>query len=600
MIEANPRASRTVPFVSKAIGIPLAKLACRIMLGERIADLDLPEEPMAADHVSVKEAVLPFDRFDGADAILGPEMRSTGEVMGVARDFPTAFAKAQAAAGVAAAQRRHGLHHRHRPRQAGRGRGRADAARPRLQHRRDARARSPRSSGWASRPALLKKVGEGSPNVVDWIESGEVDLVVNTPTGSGARTDGWEIRRAAVARGVPCLTTLSGGAGGGAGDRLRRATGQAEVLSLQEIHRPSRAAAGDGVRLPRPGSASASRRRSGGACVHVVERREHGAYVVLAAADPDGPVPLPGQFYMLAAAERWGGGDDERPLLPRAFSVLRRRRLAAGARVHARGRRARDAAAVRAAARATGCGCSGRSGLGFTRARRRAPRLLCGGGVGTAPLAILQDVLLADGVPAPALLGFRDAAHAAGRRAADATRVVATDDGSVGHHGLVTELLADELDAGRARRVYACGPPPMLEAVRALCEARGVPAQLALESGMACGFGACFGCVVPVRGGGYVRAVRRRPGARGGAAGHLPDGGPGARMSAPIELLRARARAPDRQRLGHVRRDRRAARLRRRDSRRGVPVRRVRLEDDHARAARRQPAAAALRDGRRA
>ncbi|HEV7752424.1 MAG TPA: carbamoyl-phosphate synthase large subunit, partial [Baekduia sp.] len=101
VIEANPRASRTVPFVSKAIGVPLAKMACRIMLGERIADLGLPAEDAPLDHVSVKEAVLPFDRFEGSDAVLGPEMRSTGEVMGVARDFPTAFAKAQAAAGAA-------------------------------------------------------------------------------------------------------------------------------------------------------------------------------------------------------------------------------------------------------------------------------------------------------------------------------------------------------------------------------------------------------------------------------------------------------------------------------------------------------------------
>ena len=103
VIEANPRASRTVPFVSKAIGLPLAKLACRIMLGERIAALALPLERQGlgfGEHVSVKEAVLPFDRFEGSDAVLGPEMRSTGEVMGIARDFPTAFAKAQAAAGV--------------------------------------------------------------------------------------------------------------------------------------------------------------------------------------------------------------------------------------------------------------------------------------------------------------------------------------------------------------------------------------------------------------------------------------------------------------------------------------------------------------------
>ena len=99
VIEANPRASRTVPFVSKAIGMPLAKLACRIVLGERIADLDLPADTTNG-HVCVKEVVLPFDRFAGADTLLGPEMRSTGEVMGIAHDFPTAFAKAQAAAGA--------------------------------------------------------------------------------------------------------------------------------------------------------------------------------------------------------------------------------------------------------------------------------------------------------------------------------------------------------------------------------------------------------------------------------------------------------------------------------------------------------------------
>ena len=99
VIEANPRASRTVPFVSKAIGLPLAKLACRIMLGESIASLELPEHT-GCGHVCVKEAVLPFSRFAGADSLLGPEMRSTGEVMGIADDFPTAFAKAQAAAGA--------------------------------------------------------------------------------------------------------------------------------------------------------------------------------------------------------------------------------------------------------------------------------------------------------------------------------------------------------------------------------------------------------------------------------------------------------------------------------------------------------------------
>jgi NAD(P)H-flavin reductase len=124
--------------------------------------------------------------------------------------------------------------------------------------------------------------------------------------------------------------------------------------------------------------------------------------------------------------------------------------------------------------------------------------------VGTAPLAIWQDELLAAGEPAPALLGFRDGAHAEGAALLHNPRV-ATDDGSAGHHGLVTELLAGELDADPHVTVYACGPPAMLEAVRAMCAERGVPAQLALEAGMACGFGACFGCVVPTRDGGYVR-----------------------------------------------------------------------------------------------
>jgi carbamoyl-phosphate synthase large subunit len=234
VIEANPRASRTVPFVSKAVGIPLAKMACRVMLGERLADLDLPAEAMAADHVSVKEAVLPFDRFEGSDAILGPEMRSTGEVMGIARDFPTAFAKAQAAAGAALP--------------AG---GTAfitltDSDKPaaigiaQILHDVGFRIVATRGTKEAIErmgiPATeLRKVGEGSPNVVDWIENGDVDLVVNTPTGSGARSDGWQIRRAAIARGIPCLTTLSGGLAAVRAIAAAR-QGAAEVLSLQEVH----------------------------------------------------------------------------------------------------------------------------------------------------------------------------------------------------------------------------------------------------------------------------------------------------------------------------------------------------------------------------
>jgi carbamoyl-phosphate synthase large subunit len=234
VIEANPRASRTVPFVSKAIGIPLAKMACRIMLGERIADLGLPADPMAGDHISVKEAVLPFDRFEGADAVLGPEMRSTGEVMGIARDFPTAFAKAQAAAGAALP---HGgtvfitVTDGDKP---------GAVAVAQTLHDVGFRIVATRGTKEAIErmgiPAQeLKKIGEGSPHVVDWIERGDVDLIVNTPTGSGARTDGWEIRRAAIKHGIPCLTTLSGGL---AAARAIASAGQGvpEVLSLQEVH----------------------------------------------------------------------------------------------------------------------------------------------------------------------------------------------------------------------------------------------------------------------------------------------------------------------------------------------------------------------------
>jgi NAD(P)H-flavin reductase len=239
--------------------------------------------------------------------------------------------------------------------------------------------------------------------------------------------------------------------------------------------------------------------------VAVTERRELGAYVVLAVADTEGPLPCAGQFYMLAAAERWGGGSDERPFLLRAFSVLRAREAGAGVRLEFM-LEAVGPGTERLCELAQGdrLHITGPLGVGFDSPGDGRRALLCGGGVGTAPLAIWQDELLARDEPAPALLGFRDAAHAPGAELLHNARV-ATDDGSHGHHGFVTDLLAKELDADANAVVYACGPPPMLEAVRALCEARGVACQLALESGMACGFGACFGCVVPLREGGYLR-----------------------------------------------------------------------------------------------
>jgi NAD(P)H-flavin reductase len=239
----------------------------------------------------------------------------------------------------------------------------------------------------------------------------------------------------------------------------------------------------------------------------VVERRLYGAYIVLRCSDPDGPPPRPGQFYMLAAASRWGGGDGERPFLPRAFSVLRARRAGGTCElqflIEDVGPGTRRLSELQAG---DDLKLVGPLGVGFAPPEEDRAPLLVGGGVGIAPLAIWQDEL---GHDVPALLGFRDAARAEGARLLSHPRV-ATDDGSVGHHGLVTDLLQDELDDDERRLVYACGPPAMLEAVRALCAARGVPAQLALESGMACGFGACFGCVVPTKAG-YVRLCVEGP-----------------------------------------------------------------------------------------
>jgi len=220
-----------------------------------------------------------------------------------------------------------------------------------------------------------------------------------------------------------------------------------------------------------------------------------GPYRVLEVADPGAPLPWPGQFYMLAAVEGWGAGEDERPYLPRAFSFLRAddgriafmfEDVGPGTARLARLREGEELWLV------------GPLGNGFPRPD--GPAVLCGGGVGVPPLAALQARLAPD---APALVGFRDAHHAQAARLL-AHAQIATDDGSAGRHGLVTELLEERLERDPGVTVYACGPPAMLEAVRALCTRRGVAAQLALESGMACGFGACFGCVVPTKDG-YLR-----------------------------------------------------------------------------------------------
>ncbi|HEU4736421.1 MAG TPA: carbamoyl-phosphate synthase large subunit [Solirubrobacterales bacterium] len=237
VIEANPRASRTVPFVSKATGVPLAKVAARLMLGQKLADQELRDPP--AGMVSVKEAVLPFARFAGADSVLGPEMKSTGEVMGIASDFPTAFGKAQAAAGVslptegavfitvtdtdkpAATQIAARFH---------------DLGFELIATGGTAQA----ISAMGVPVTTINKIAEGSPHVVDLIRERRCDLVINTPTGSGARADGYEIRTAAVRHDVPCVTTMTG-ATAAVRAIAAKIEGDSDVRSLQEIHGLERA-----------------------------------------------------------------------------------------------------------------------------------------------------------------------------------------------------------------------------------------------------------------------------------------------------------------------------------------------------------------------
>jgi carbamoyl-phosphate synthase large subunit len=240
VIEANPRASRTVPFVAKATGVPLVKVAARTMVGATLAELrdeGLLCPPAPPGHVAVKEAVLPFSRFPDADTVLGPEMRSTGEVMGIDTTFGLAFAKAQLAAGdrlphsgcvfmsLADRDKAVGIEAARRFVEAGltiaATAGTADAL--------DA----------AGVPVLTRvaKVGEATgTDAVELISSGKVDLVVNSPRGRGARADGAHIRAAAAVQGIPCLTTGAAGLAAASGI-LDRAAHDVRVRTLQEFHR---------------------------------------------------------------------------------------------------------------------------------------------------------------------------------------------------------------------------------------------------------------------------------------------------------------------------------------------------------------------------
>ena len=244
----------------------------------------------------------------------------------------------------------------------------------------------------------------------------------------------------------------------------------------------------------------------------VVANEVTGGYRIVAAIDPDGPMPRGGQFYMLTAESGWGGAG-ERPYLPRAFSVAEATRDDRGVRLSFLLEDVGPGThALAALSPGDGLHLTGPLGRPFSPPRELNPdaagAILVGGGIGLAPLAIWRRELAAQGIPERSLLGFRDREHSGGLELFRCSEVrLASEDGHAGHRGYVTDLLAVMLegDAASTAAVYACGPPGMLEAVRALCAERGVEAELAMESPMACGYGACFGCAVPVKGGGYIR-----------------------------------------------------------------------------------------------
>jgi carbamoyl-phosphate synthase large subunit len=234
VLEVNPRASRTVPFVSKAIGVPLAKLATRVVTGTRIADLGVAE---AGDlpHVSVKEAVFPFVKFPGVDVILGPEMRSTGEVMGIGREFRTAYLKSQLAAGSSLPRSGKvfvSVRNRDKREAVNIARGLADMG--------FALVATQGTAKVLARHGLpvevIHKVAEGwRPNIVDLMKQGEIGLVINTPEDGRARKDSYLVRRTAIMQNIPYYTTMDGAQAALEAIEAQRA-GTPEVRPLQAYY----------------------------------------------------------------------------------------------------------------------------------------------------------------------------------------------------------------------------------------------------------------------------------------------------------------------------------------------------------------------------
>jgi dihydroorotate dehydrogenase electron transfer subunit len=245
----------------------------------------------------------------------------------------------------------------------------------------------------------------------------------------------------------------------------------------------------------------------------VSESRASGGYHIFSLVDETGPEPRPGQFYMLATEKHWDQADG-RPFLPRALSVAETGPAAGAVRldflIEGIGPGTDRLCELESG---EGVWVNGPLGNSFSAPKELSPgaagAILVGGGIGIAPLAILRRTFAARNIPTRVLLGFRDEAHSGGLEDLFACCEIklASDDGHVGRHGYVTDLLATMLegDDATSAAVYACGPPQMLEAVGAMCTQAGVACELAMESPMACGYGACFGCAVPKPGGGYLR-----------------------------------------------------------------------------------------------
>ncbi len=233
VLEVNPRASRTVPYVSKSTGVPLAKIAARVMTGEKLKDLGIVEE-LQVRHCFVKSPVFPFNKFPGVDSILGPEMKSTGEVMGVADSFGSAFAKAQLSAGVRLPQNGTVF-------LSVNDRDKLNLV-PIAEDIKNLGFHLLATAGTGEflqakgiKTGHIFKVGEGRPNVVDLIKSKKIDLIINTPLGRQSHYDEKAIRRAATQYGVACITTLSGAAAAANAIRTLRHE-EFTVCSLQEYH----------------------------------------------------------------------------------------------------------------------------------------------------------------------------------------------------------------------------------------------------------------------------------------------------------------------------------------------------------------------------